>query len=189
MCFYESMETWRSGRRVIWERVSYTELTKEGKKFETRELRVCPIVQKTRGYDRRGDFYSIHIEVERRPEDRFLPKNQGFDLEDRNFLHIISLYASKETLSGWVQTPKNIKTWWSHGRNCEEILSGMGGFKGHSFDFLMNNGSYKGRPVGHIAIYPGGYWVVGLKKTYSTESFDSIIGYFSNDIKHCQIKN
>ena len=53
----------------------------------------------------------------------------------------------------------------------------------------MNNGSYKGRPVGHIAIYPGGYWVVGLKKTYSTESFDSIIGYFSNDIKHCQIKN
>ena len=36
----------------------------------------------------RGGFYSTHIEVERRPEDRFLPEYQDFDLEDRNFLHI-----------------------------------------------------------------------------------------------------
>lgn len=41
--------------------------------------------------------------------------------------------------------------------NCESGTFFLAGFKDHSFDFLMNNGSYKGRPVGHIAIYPGGY--------------------------------
>lgn len=182
------METWKSGRRVIWERVSYTELTKEGRKYETRELRVRPIVQKTRGYDRRGDFYSIHIEVQRRPEDRFLPKYQEFDLEDRNFLHISlcferdfgwmssdlekyqEMVVSWEKLRGDPEWNGRVHRTWVF-MNCESGTFFLAGFKDHSFDFLMNNGSYKGRPVGHIAIYPGGYWVVGLKKSL----FDRVI--------------